>query len=667
MKQTKTTVLILGAGPAGLLAAYALATAEIPCMLVERRDSSTRDKNTLPRTQRLSVRSLEALRQLGLDTAVQTLAAQSEDDQPSSLVFTSAVNHPELARFMLSDPPDMADHSPVSPIYVNQFQLETLLAERVAALPHITLCEAHEWVQVTAGTATEPATAVIRPLYGGERTLVQADYIIAADGADSLTARLLGRGYKSEGDLPQMLTIHFRAAGISSAQGNHYWLFNQRLVGLLTPVVGAGTQDEWVLHLPFIPSAPKLGTLSAAECTELIRTAVDDYQLTPEVLNTAVWPMRTQLLERFDVGERIFFVGDAAHQFSLLNDAGLNTAVQGVHNLIWKMKAVCHGWADPALLTSYDTEWRPYALQRIQYNHAHLHELMALFNLDLADLYQIQAWLARGSTRILPRELQKNLPAIALRRQLDMLKILAEDSERGERRRKVITNRMQERGAAWFQPWGMVLGQAYGQGAVMTEYSPQPQGVNPLTDYVPSTWPGSRLPHVWLTQKRTTSDQPERLSTLDLVAPDSFLLLTSNAAWAETATAVAQKLGVPLKTVQIGEQGDVQDERGRWSVVAGIGTAGTVLVRPDGHVAWRSLQLPDTAVAEQVLQDVFTQLTRARFLRYAAIPSSTPPSISIAEQEIKRIYQYTAVGLVVLGVLWVWRIVRGARGKGRRG
>ena len=665
MKQTKTTVLILGAGPAGLLAAHALATAEIPCMLVERRDSATR--NTLPCTQRLSVRTLEVLRQLGLDTAVQTLAQKTTNDQPPNLIFTSAVNHPELARFALSDPPDMAEHSPVSPIYVNQSQLETHLAERVAALPHVTLHEAHEWVQVTAGTATEPATAVIRPLYGGERILVQADYIIAADGADSLTARLLGRTYKSEGDLPQMLTIHFRAAGLSSAQGNHYWLFNQRLVGLVTPVVGVDTEAEWVLHLPFMPPAPKMGTLSAADCTELIRTAVDDYQLTPEVLNTAVWPMRTQLLERFDVGERIFFVGDAAHQFSLLNDAGLNTAVQGVHNLVWKMQAVCRGWADPALLTSYDTEWRPYALQRIQYNHAHLHELMALFNLNLADLYQIQAWLARGSTRVLPHEVQENLPAIALRRQLDILKILVDDSERGERRRKVITNRMQERGGAWFQPWGMVLGQAYAQGAVVTEYSPQPRGVNPLTDYVPSTWPGSRLPHVWLTRLHPTNDQSERLSTLDLVTLDSFLWLTSNAAWAETATAVAEKLGVPLKTVLIGEQGDVQDAQGRWSVVAGIGTAGAVLVRPDGHVAWRSLQLPDTAVAEQVLHDVFTQLTRARFLRYAAIPSSTPPSISIAEQEIKRIYQYTAVGLVVLGLLWLLKIVRRARGEGRRG
>lgn len=650
MKQLQTTVLILGGGTAGLLSAYALGTAEVNCLLVERQTEAQQSK--MPRAQYLNVRTLEILRQWGLHTAVSDHALPT--DHPPSMIFTTAVNRPPLAQFTFSEPTDGVAQSPHTPIYVNQSDLERVLRERLAALPHVTRYDGHEWVQVTPAPQ---ATAVIRPLFGGERLTIQADYIIAADGADSLTARLLGRTYKSGGDLPQMMTLHFRAKGLSPSLTGQYWLFNAGLAGTLTPV--AGKQGEWLLHLPFIPPAQKLGTLSAANCTELIRTAVDDYQLTPEVLHTAVWPMRTQVLERFDAGERLFFVGDAAHQFSLLNDAGLNTAVQGVHNLIWKIQAVCEGWADPALLTTYDTEWRPQALARMSLNHDHFHELYTLFGLDPDALAQIQAWMGRGSTRILPHELQENLPVVAWRRQLDKLKLLEEDSERGERRRKTITNQVQERGRAWFQPWGVSLGYAYERGALLAENSPQPQGVNPLTEYVASTWPGARLPHVWLT--RSAEGTTETISTLDLVAPHRFLWLTSNPAWAEVATAVAENLGVPLHTVLIGADGAVQDEQGQWSVVAGIGTAGAVLVRPDGHIAWRSLRLPEPNVAAPMLSEVLTQLTRARFLKYKAIPSATPPSISIAEQEIKRIYQLTAVGLAGLAVLWLWRQVRRAR------
>ncbi|MCA9979439.1 MAG: FAD-dependent monooxygenase [Anaerolineales bacterium] len=589
MKQEKTTVLILGAGPAGLSTAVSLATAGVACVLVERQPADNTAVSTMPRAQRLNVRTVEILRQLGLETAVRELA-ETPDKRPT-MIFTTAVSAPELTRFPLTHEQDEAEHSPVTHLYLTQPNLEKLLAERLDGLPNLTRYDEHEWVRVE--TVGEQVTAVIRPRYGGERLTIQADYIIVADGASHLTSELLGRETKRAGDLPHMMTIHFRAPELNGEPCERYWLFNKQLVGTLTPV--AGQADEWVLMMPFIPPEQKLGTLSAADCTALIRTAVNDYQLTPDILNTAVWPMQAHILERFDLGQRIFFVGDAAHQFGLLGDLGLNMALQGAHNLAWKLRAVCAGWADPALLTTYDTEWRPVALLRLHNSYDHLQALFALFGLDTADLHQIQAWMNRGSTRILPHELQEHLPVLALRRQLDKLAVLGEDSERGERRRKGIVNRVQEAGDDWFQPWGLDLGYVYESGALLAENSPQPAGVNPLAEYVPSTWPGVRLPHVWLTRPGT--DAP--ISTLDLVEPDRLLLLTSNPLWAETATAVAEQLGVPLKAVVVGEKGDLQDGSGRWSVVSGIGTAGAVLVRPDGHVAWRSLRLPDTAVAAQ--------------------------------------------------------------------
>jgi 2-polyprenyl-6-methoxyphenol hydroxylase-like FAD-dependent oxidoreductase len=643
MKETSTTVLILGGGPAGLLAAYGLATAGVACTLIERR--AVGQINPLPRAQRLDVRSLEILRQWGLEQAVREVAELPES-RPA-MIFATAVSSPPITQFPLTHDADEAEHSPTTHLYVNQSDLEKLLVERVAASPLVTCYHEYEWVQVRAEAGC--ATAVIRPIHGGERQTITADYLLAADGAQSVTARLLGRGYKTVGALPDMFAIHFRVPMPLAAQAcEQYWLFNEKVAGTLTPV--AGRTNEWWWQQPFVPPQQRLGKLNTQLCTELIRTAVGDHQLAPEILHTAVWPQRTRLLERFDVGGRLFFIGSAAHQFSQLGDLELNMALQGVHNLVWKMVAVCHGWAQPGLLTTYDTEWRPHALRRMDYSYEAWQAIYAMLGLVTDELHEVQAWQLRPSTRVWPHEWQEGWPMMRQRRQLAPLKLLAEDSERGERRRKTIINQVRGMGDEWFQPWGMALGFAYEQGALQGEKSPQPTAVNPLTGYAPSTWPGVRLPHVWLNV--VGEDAP--LSTLDLVEPDKFLCLTSHAGWAEAATAVAENLGIPLKLVQVGK--DVQDDTGRWSVLAGIGTAGAVLVRPDGHVAWRSLRAPESAsMAMGTLEELFAQLTQERFLKYKAIPSSTPPSVSVAEQEIKQVYRLLGATAVVLVLFWLWR------------
>jgi len=92
--------------------------------------------------------------------------------------------------------------------------------------------------------------------------------------------------------------------------------------------------------------------------------------------------------------------------------------------------------------------------------------------------------------------------------------------------------------------------------------------------YVPSTWPGVRAPHVWLRDGR---------STLDLFGR-GFVLLDFSSKTADTSaiTNTANAAGVPLEAIQIGEPN-----------VREIYERDFVLVRPDGHVAWRGNRLPD--------------------------------------------------------------------------
>jgi len=79
------------------------------------------------------------------------------------------------------------------------------------------------------------------------------------------------------------------------------------------------------------------------------------------------------------------------------------------------------------------------------------------------------------------------------------------------------------------------------------------------------------------------------LSTLDLFER-GFTVLTrpDGKVWAKAGRRVAEGLGIPLAAFAIGPGGDFEEPEGRWADLYGLGAGGAVLVRPDGHVAWRS-------------------------------------------------------------------------------
>ena len=128
---------------------------------------------------------------------------------------------------------------------------------------------------------------------------------------------------------------------------------------------------------------------------------------------------------------------------------------------------------------------------------------------------------------------------------------------------------------------GVDLGYAYTSSAVVPDGTPAVEVDDPVGDYHPSGRPGGRAPHVWLDDDRT-------VSTLDLFG-NGFVLLTDAAGETGARAAVASvDAGIPLQ-VQVAEG---------WQQDYGVEAGGLVLVRPDGHVAWRSrAHLPDGSSA----------------------------------------------------------------------
>jgi 2,4-dichlorophenol 6-monooxygenase len=273
-----------------------------------------------------------------------------------------------------------------------------------------------------------------------------------------------------------------------------------------------------------------------------------------EVANVSTWFMTAQVADRYREG-RVFLVGDAAHRFPPTGGLGLNTGVQDVHNLAWKLAAVLHGRAPEALLDSYESERRPVARSNADQS---LKNALRLF--EVPQSLEIDADPEASSER---------------------MRALLADPERRARVGEAIA-----RQAEHFDMPGLQLGFAYEQGALLREPGEPPAPVLDVRRFEPSGRPGARLPHAWL------RGGPPRESLLDRVPLDRFLLLTGpqGHAWRDQAAALSGDAPVQLA---LGD--DLLEDLPGWLRAAGIGADGALLVRPDQHVAWRAAGPPAAA------------------------------------------------------------------------
>ena len=131
---------------------------------------------------------------------------------------------------------------------------------------------------------------------------------------------------------------------------------------------------------------------------------------------------------------------------------------------------------------------------------------------------------------------------------------------------------------------GVVAGDRYQSAAIWSDGTAPPVPPNPVTDYQPNASPGSRAPHVWLTDRDGAPISPHDLCAL------RFALLAgpAGAAWCDEARRATESAGIPLVACTVGPGGDLGDPGGAWRELYGVDGDGAVLIRPDGYVAWRS-------------------------------------------------------------------------------
>jgi 2-polyprenyl-6-methoxyphenol hydroxylase-like FAD-dependent oxidoreductase len=500
-------LLIVGAGPVGLTAALLFTELGHTVRIVDRRPGPQR----APAAHVLNARTFEVWRQIGVDVDAIRAAAQSPDD--AGRVYwvdrLGGVVHGSLPYEQQGD--DQLAMTPTPLRNLSQHHLEPLL-----------LAELHSrGIDVEYGTTwqshTDHGSHVVSRLAAAADVDAAAEavtsaWLLACDGAGSTVRAACGIAMDGPDDLQRFAMVHLHAhldALVGDSRGVLYWICDPTAGGTF---IRHG-RDEWVYMSSINERTPAPADDEAA--VALVRRALADSTVPIEVLRISRWTMTSQLAQQYRHG-RVLLAGDAAHRFPPSGGMGLNTGVQDVHNLGWKLSGVLRRTVDEAVLDTYTIERRPVAQRN------------ALASLDNAF------------------------------RMVEVFQALADPGHAGLA--EAITHQ-----AAHFDMLGLQLGYRYAAPDAPEPFPTTPPTEAEVRTYTPSSKPGCRLPHGWVTRHGTV------VSILDLVPIDRHVVIAGPAS---TLTAPHLRVGR-----------DFDDPHDWWGATMRLGPDAHVVVRPDQHIA----------------------------------------------------------------------------------
>ncbi|WP_405911554.1 FAD-dependent monooxygenase [Streptomyces sp. NBC_00963] len=335
-------VIIVGAGPTGLMLANELRTAGVRPLVLERQ---TRLRET-PRANGLGGQILELLHYRDMLTDLQ---AASTDPHPAPR-FPFGNVHLDFSH--LTDPP-------MSAVQIPQPRLECLLEERAERLGSrvrrghevLGVSQDQDGVSVEVRCAEGPYRARARYLVGcdGSRSGVRDMAGIRFPGTTHREVNRLSQVTLAEGagrcdngdlDVPGLGTL--RAGFTRTDRGvlGFGWLTSEVLMISTTENEDTAYEDD-------VP-------MTLAELQDSIRRVIGVDLPLGEPLRLSRYQFQDRQADRYREG-RVLLAGDAAHQFPATGVA-LSAGMLDAVNLAWKLAAEVHGWAPPGLLDTYQSE-----------------------------------------------------------------------------------------------------------------------------------------------------------------------------------------------------------------------------------------------------------------------------------------------------------------------
>jgi 2-polyprenyl-6-methoxyphenol hydroxylase-like FAD-dependent oxidoreductase len=409
-----------------------------------------------------------------------------------------------------------------------QNMFDPVLKKFAVSFPHVALLYRHRFLSF-AQDGDGVTVEAERP-DRGDRVRIRARYLVGCDGAGSRVREAAGIAMEGEPVLTYTTNVIFRCAGFERLHDKKpgYRFIFIDPDGTWATIVAINGRDQW--RFSIIGNRHEKRELSRAEIDAAIRRAVGrDFDY--EVLSVLPWTRRELVAARYGTG-RVFLAGDAVHNNSPTGGFGMNTGVQDAVDLSWKIDAVLAGWGGAGLLGSYDVERRPVAWRNVREASGNFRRM-----------------LSPGHN-----------PG------------LLDRTEQGAAVRAALGGEFSQAMKREWRTAGIHLGYRYEDSPIVW---PDGTAAPPYetSTYIATARPGARAPHVWLSDGRSTLDLFGRgfvLMRLGAGAPDGGPL-----------AAAAARAGLPLAVVALADP-----------AVCATYERALVLVRPDGHVAWRGDALP---------------------------------------------------------------------------
>ncbi|XP_060184427.1 uncharacterized protein LOC132614085 isoform X1 [Lycium barbarum] len=632
-------VLIIGAGPVGLVLSILLTKLGVKCAILEKNEVFS----THPQAHFINNRSMEVFRKLdGLGDEI--LRSQPPVEFWRKFIYCTSLTGPILGAVDHMQPQDFDQIvSPVSVAHFSQYKLSRLLLKHLEKLgfrmmnsekrEHGSIGEreiymGHECIAINGAERGVTVTASFFTEGKYITRDIQCQFLVGTDGAGSSVRKSLGINMRGEKDLQKLVSVHFLSQElgqylIKERPGMLFFIFNKDAIGVL--VAHDLKQGEFVLQVPFYPPQQKLEDFSYEMCKRLIFKLVGLELADVNVMDIKPWVMHAEVAEKFlSCNNRIILAGDAAHRFPPAGGFGMNTGIQDAHNLAWKLASVIKGVSPISILDSYELE----RSQIAQFNTALSVEnfkaamrVPAALGLDPTVANAVHRALNDTVGSVLPSALQRTIldGIFSIGRAQVSDFVLNENNPLGSARLAKLRQIFEEGQSLQLQFPAEDLGFRYRKGALVSEddcvLNAHEVPTGRRRDYIPCLEPGSRLPH--MNVKLLSNPSSKKIfSTLDLVSGDKveFILiiapLEESYCLARAALEVANNIKVPLKVCVMWPNGSINgtgrseaalipwknfedvevkssSDSPSWWDICQMTDRGAILVRPDEHVAWR--------------------------------------------------------------------------------
>jgi putative polyketide hydroxylase len=489
-----------------------------------------------PRARGINARSMELFRQWGNYPELQQY---KRSEEARRFIWVESLQGNEIARVAVDDS-DTSTYSPASVSLVSQDLVEKSLVNTLLNYKESTVQYLKEFVSYEENSSG--ITVQILNKATNQIEFMHAQYLVGADGTRSKVRDQAGVIMEGPGNLGQSCSIYCE---IDISKWTNYrecagFVFANPKLSSKPYFASVDGANRWIVMLRITKDKTR-EDFTNEYCINEIRRIANSPDLPVRIINKNFWRMGAQVADEYRKC-RVFLAGDAAHIMPPTGGFGMNTGVQDAHNLAWKLAFVLKHNMSAKLLDTYYVERAPIAKQNIAWSIENAQRFAEIYEaIDAGDMEKLKSKLHEQHGHL--------------------------------------------------NYTGLDLGFIY-RSSIINSENQQTLSITP-SKYVPTTLPGSRAPHVPLLKDEQV------ISTLDLFEKEFVLLIGADGdQWKIAANELSRKLSFPLKVYKVAEDGDFISPDNTWYDIYEITTKGAVLVRPDGHVAWRSKSMTDNCQIE---------------------------------------------------------------------